>query len=137
MVIYPPILDLRDLAVTGVLLAGVLLLLNRSLRDLVSLRDSFSSKSPKTTEARTSPITELVPHRSALTLSAIVSSRPIDSPQRDVHVTVLLVSPGIWIQLIYLTHGIRTSADVSLNHLNESERFVRVSCWMLTSTGVG
>ncbi|KAF2539627.1 hypothetical protein F2Q68_00021596 [Brassica cretica] len=76
-----PIDSPQDLAVAGVLLAGVLLLLNRSLRDLVSLRDSFSSKSPKTTEARTSPITELVPHRSALTLSAIVSSRPIDSPQ--------------------------------------------------------
>ncbi|KAL0646308.1 hypothetical protein Bca4012_044599 [Brassica carinata] len=80
----------KGISPTGVLLAGVLLLLNRSLRDLVSLRDSFSSKSPKTTEARTSPktteartspITELVPHRSALTLSAIVSSRPIDSPQ--------------------------------------------------------
>ncbi|KAL0770510.1 hypothetical protein Bca101_035661 [Brassica carinata] len=49
--------------------------------DLVSLGDSFSIKSPKTAEARTSPITELVPHRSALTLSAIVSSKPIDSPQ--------------------------------------------------------
>ncbi|KAG5378390.1 hypothetical protein IGI04_026232 [Brassica rapa subsp. trilocularis] len=59
-------------------------LLNRSLRDLVSLRDSFSSKLPKTTEARTSLITELVPHCSALTLSAIVSRKPIDSPQGDV-----------------------------------------------------
>ncbi|KAG5410490.1 hypothetical protein IGI04_006809, partial [Brassica rapa subsp. trilocularis] len=70
-----------DLAVAGVVLAG-----NTPpvLRDLVSLRDSFSIKSPKTAEARTSPITELVPHRSALTLSAIVSSKPIDSPQRDV-----------------------------------------------------
>ncbi|WZZ71132.1 hypothetical protein YC2023_082502 [Brassica napus] len=53
----------------------------KCLRDLVSLRDSVSSKSPKTTEARTSLITELVPYRSALTLSAIVSSKPIDSPQ--------------------------------------------------------
>ncbi|KAG5393550.1 hypothetical protein IGI04_023513 [Brassica rapa subsp. trilocularis] len=70
-----------DLAVAGVVLAG-----NTPpvLRDLVSLRDSFSIKSPKTAEARTSPITELVPHRSALTLSAIVSSKPIDSPQGDV-----------------------------------------------------
>ncbi|KAG5376367.1 hypothetical protein IGI04_040963, partial [Brassica rapa subsp. trilocularis] len=70
-----------DLAVASVVLAG-----NTPpvLRDLVSLRDSFSIKSPKTAEARTSPITELVPHRFALTLSAIVSSKPIDSPQGDV-----------------------------------------------------
>ncbi|KAH0884728.1 hypothetical protein HID58_060824, partial [Brassica napus] len=38
--------------------SGVLLLLNRSLRNHVSLRISFSSNSPNTTEARTSPITE-------------------------------------------------------------------------------
>ncbi|CAN6866137.1 unnamed protein product, partial [Brassica oleracea] len=40
---------------------GVLLLLNRSIRDHVSLRISFSSNSPNTTEARTSPITEARP----------------------------------------------------------------------------
>ncbi|CAN6830732.1 unnamed protein product, partial [Brassica oleracea] len=38
--------------------SGVLLLLNRSLRNHVSLRISFSSNSPNTTEARASPITE-------------------------------------------------------------------------------
>ncbi|CDY15412.1 BnaC04g42110D [Brassica napus] len=38
--------------------SGVLLLLNRSLKNHVSLRISFSSNSPNTTEARTSPITE-------------------------------------------------------------------------------
>ncbi|CDY67033.1 BnaCnng53270D [Brassica napus] len=37
---------------------GVLLLLNRSLRNHVSLRISFSINSPNTTAARTSPITE-------------------------------------------------------------------------------